>query len=217
MRAAGERRGGYAAGQARRERILAIALQEFAENGYRGASLARIAERAEISQAGLLHHFRSKERLLIAVLEYRDELDMRRYDGGAPPAGGLSFLDDMVDLVERNSRVPGLVQLFTVMSGEAVTADHPGHEWARERYRRLREEVSRVLSRAVESGELRAGIDPEAHAARLIAVMDGLQSQWLLDPDRVDMAALFRGHVDDLVASLRPEGSPRPQGPSCDS
>ncbi|WP_031173340.1 TetR/AcrR family transcriptional regulator [Streptosporangium roseum] len=203
MRAGADRRRGYPAGEARRERILAVALQEFAENGYRGASLARVAERAELSQAGLLHHFGSKERLLIAVLDYRDELDLRRYDLGGVRTGAAA-LGALADVVEHNSRVPGLVQLFTVIAGEAVTAGHPGHDWARRRYRRLRGEVTRALGRAVESGEFRAGIDPEAHADRLIAMMDGLQNQWLLDPDRVDMAAVFRGYVDDLVMLLRP-------------
>jgi AcrR family transcriptional regulator len=71
------RRGGtYAVGRARRTRILHIAMEEFAENGYRGASLARIAERAELSQPGLLHHFHTKEELLAATLDLRDEMDL---------------------------------------------------------------------------------------------------------------------------------------------
>jgi AcrR family transcriptional regulator len=193
---------GYATGEARKERILATALLEFAENGYRGASLARIAERVELSQAGLLHHFKSKDRLLIAVLDYRDELDKRRF--AQMEAGGIAALRTMADVVDSNARVPGLVQLFSVISGEAVTADHPGHEWARRRYRRLRAEMAAALRRGAEAGEFRADLDAEAHADRLIAMMDGLQTQWLIDPDRVDMAAVFRGYVDDLIAALRP-------------
>jgi AcrR family transcriptional regulator len=193
---------GYAPGEARRERILAAALLEFAENGYRGASLARIAERVELSQAGLLHHFKSKERLLVAVLDYRDALDVRKFDIGS--AGGIDALRGLALLVEHNSRVPGLVQLFSVISGEAVTPGHPGHEWARRRYRRLRAQVAAALRAGAERGEFRAGLDAEAHADRLIAMMDGLQTQWLIDPDQVDMAAVFRGYVDDLIALLRP-------------
>lgn len=196
------KRRGYASGDARRERILAIAIQEFAENGYRGTSLARIAERAELSQAGLLHHFKSKERLLVAVLEYRDDLDAQRFDSG--DRSGVAALRALADVVEHNSRVPGLVQLFSVISGEAVTGDHPGHDWARERYRRLRSEVSGALRRGSQDGEFRAGLDAEAHADRLIAMMDGLQTQWLIDPEQVDMAAVFRGYIDDLIATLRP-------------
>ncbi|MCK2213132.1 TetR/AcrR family transcriptional regulator [Actinomadura sp. ATCC 31491] len=201
-------RRGYATGQARRERILAAALLEFAENGYRGASLARIAERVELSQAGLLHHFRSKERLLVAVLEHRDELDARRFDLAS--AGGVDALHAMAAVVGHNARVPGLVQLFSVISGEAVTPGHPGHEWARRRYRRLRAQVAAALRLGVERGEFRAGLDTEAHADRLIAMMDGLQTQWLIDPERVDMAAVFRGYVDDLVALLAPPAAPGP-------
>ncbi|TMR23916.1 TetR/AcrR family transcriptional regulator [Nonomuraea turkmeniaca] len=189
-------------GEARRDRILAAALLEFAENGYRGASLARIAERVELSQAGLLHHFNSKERLFVAVLDYRDELDARKFDMAS--AGGIDALRALVGVVEHNARVPGLVQLFSVISGEAVTPDHPGHEWARRRYRRLRADMAAALRRGVERGEFRADLDAEAHADRLIAMMDGLQTQWLIDPDRVDMAAVFRDYVDDLIALLRP-------------
>ncbi|SEG98957.1 DNA-binding transcriptional regulator, AcrR family [Nonomuraea solani] len=195
-------RRGYATGAARRERILATALLEFAENGYRGASLARIAERAELSQAGLLHHFKNKELLLVAVLDYRDELDTRKFDLGL--ASGIDALRALADVVAHNSRVPGLVQLFSVISGEAVTPGHPGHEWARRRYRKLRESVAAALRRGAERGEFRADLDAEAHADRLIAMMDGLQTQWLIDPDQVDMAAVFRGYVDDLIAVLRP-------------
>ncbi|WP_431895742.1 TetR/AcrR family transcriptional regulator [Nonomuraea sp. bgisy101] len=196
------RRRGYASGEARRERILALALQEFAEHGYRGASLARIAERAELTQAGLLHHFKSKELLLVAVLEYRDEVDARRFD--LEKAGGVAALRALADVVDYNSRVPGLVQLFSVISGEAVTADHPGHAWARARYRRLRQALADALRRAAGNGEFRADLDAEAHADRVIAMMDGLQTQWLIDPEQVDMATLFRGYVDDLIESLKP-------------
>ncbi|MFI6500537.1 TetR/AcrR family transcriptional regulator [Nonomuraea typhae] len=194
------KRRGYATGEARRERILATALLEFAENGYRGASLARIAERVELTQAGLLHHFTSKERLLLAVLDYRDEIDMRRYN--FEECDGPQMFRVMVDVVEYNSRVPGLVQLFSVINGEAVTAGHPGNAWARDRYQRLRADITTVLRRSAETGQFRPDLDAEAHADRLIAMMDGLQTQWLLDPENVNMAAVFRGYVDDLLSSL---------------
>lgn len=198
------RRGGYGAGAARRTRILHIAMQEFAENGYRGTSLARVAERAELSQAGLLHHFRTKEELLAATLDLRDEMDSERFtDAAGTPLTGVAALEALADLVAHNQRVPGLVQLFTVLSAESVTADHPAHAWARNRYRRIRVVLAEALRAGVTTGELRPEVDPEAQAARLVALMDGLQQQWLLDPDGVDMAALFRGYVDELIATSR--------------
>ncbi|NUR83188.1 MAG: TetR family transcriptional regulator C-terminal domain-containing protein, partial [Nonomuraea sp.] len=88
----------------------------------------------------------------------------------------------------------------------AVTADHPGHAWAWARYRRLRGAIAAALRRGVESGELRADLDAEAHADRLIALMDGLQTQWLIDPESVDMARIFRGYVDELIAAMERPG-----------
>ncbi|MCP2339799.1 TetR/AcrR family transcriptional regulator [Actinomadura rupiterrae] len=197
-------RRGYAAGDARRERILHIAMQEFAENGYRGTSLARVAERAGLSQPGLLHHFRSKEQLLVAVLDLRDRRDAERFLGpdGAPPTGA-AMLDALADLVEHNSRAPELVRLFAVLTSEAVTADHPARAWARDRYAHLRARVAESFAAGVAAGEFRAGIDADSYAVRVIALMDGLQTQWLLAPDEIDMPALFRAQVADILAALR--------------
>ncbi|MGI5168024.1 TetR/AcrR family transcriptional regulator [Spirillospora sp. CA-253888] len=200
-----DRRRGYASGDARREQILHVAMQEFAENGYRGTSLAKVAERAGLSQPGLLHHFRNKEQLLVAVLELRDRRDAERFFGGAEdPPPGLDLLAALTRLVEHNARTPELVRLFTVLTSEAVTSDHPARAWARARYTLLRAQIAQALREGMARGELRQGLDAEAHAARIIALMDGLQTQWLLDPERVDMAALFRAHLDDLLAALRP-------------
>lgn len=197
------RRQGYATGDARRARILNIALQEFGENGYRGTSLARIAERAELTQAGLLHHFRSKQELLTAVLDLRDSMDAERLDLSSLPDGGEPTLRALVALVEHNARKPGIVQLFTVLTGEAVTTDHPAHAWARERYRLLSTSITTALRHGTESGELRADLDPEACGRQVIAMMDGLQLQWLLDPDQMDMAAVFRAYVEGLLGQIR--------------
>ena len=53
------------------EEILHAASDLFAEHGYRGASLALIAERVGMSTPGLLHHFPTKEHLLIDLLALR--------------------------------------------------------------------------------------------------------------------------------------------------
>jgi AcrR family transcriptional regulator len=48
--------------------ILAAAALEFAERGYGGARVDRIARRAKVNKAMLYYHFRSKERLYRALL-----------------------------------------------------------------------------------------------------------------------------------------------------
>ncbi|WP_067824934.1 TetR/AcrR family transcriptional regulator [Nocardia inohanensis] len=188
-------------GEARREQIIDEALRAFADNGYRGASIAEIAERCGLSQPGLLHYFPSKTALLAAVLEQRDRIDYDRFST-SQPLRGKDALMRLVQLVEYNAHVPGLVRLFTVLTSEAATADHPAHAWAVERYRKLAENLARVLAEGQADGVFRADVDMVAVARQITAMMDGLQLQWLLDPERVDMPGIFRAYIEDLIARL---------------
>ncbi|MFF2549567.1 TetR/AcrR family transcriptional regulator [Nocardia sp. NPDC058058] len=189
-------------GDERREQIIDEALKTFADNGYRNASIAEIAERCGLSQPGLLHYFPNKAALLAAVLDYRDRLDYDRL-GFDRQLRGIEALDRLVRLVEHNMHVPGLVQLFTVVTSEAVTADHPARDWVVNRYRTFERFLARALDDGIADGTLRPDIDTAALARQIFAMMDGLQLQWLLDPENVDMAALFRAYIDELITSLR--------------
>jgi len=178
---------------ASRERVLQAALRAIASNGYRGSALAAIAADAGLTTAGLLHHFPSKEHLLVAVLAERDRLDGAQFQ----LAGfqGLAALDRLAELVRHNAMVPGLVQAYTVLMGESVGEDHPAREWFRDRYPRRRGNIAAALRAGIESGEIRAEVDCDAVAAQIIAMMDGLQVQWVLNPDQVDMAAVFANFI----------------------
>ncbi|RFU86840.1 TetR/AcrR family transcriptional regulator [Streptomyces triticagri] len=167
----------------RRAAILRAALEVIAERGYRGASLAAVAERVGLTQQGLLHHFPTKEALLLAVLEARDQWD-------AVP-GSEWRIDLLGSLVEYNAMRPGIVQTFSALLGESVTEGHPAREFFTRRYVGTRESMARVL-RAEYGDRLPGGLTPERAAPLLVAVMDGLQYQWLLDPESVDMPSAFR-------------------------
>ena len=202
--AAGDRspRSPRAVGARRRAEILAIAVDTFATRGYHNASLAEIAERAGLTQAGLLHHFRSKTALLSSVLELRDSSGIEQPGPDRPR--GLDFLDHLVETARRNADREGIVRLYTVLSAESVTEGHPAQAFFRERYDGLRALVTQALCEACELGEVRADLDVEGVANAVIAVMDGLQVQWLLAPDAVDMAATTRRVIDALLADLLP-------------
>ncbi|MFD6104634.1 TetR/AcrR family transcriptional regulator [Nocardia salmonicida] len=188
-------------GEDRREQIIDQALWSFAENGYHNSSIAEIATRCGLSQPGLLHYFPNKAALLAAVLDYRDRLDYDRL-GMNRQLRGKEALQQLVRLVEHNMHVPGLVQLFTVVTSEAVTSDHPARAWVVNRYRIMETYLAEALDGGVTDGTFRPDIDTRAVARQISAMMDGLQLQWLLDPERVDMAELFRTYIDDLTIRL---------------
>ena len=167
----------------RRGEIVRAALEVMAERGYRGASLAAVAERVGLTQQGLLHHFPTKGALLVAVLEERDKWD-------AVPNGRWR-VDLLASLVEYNAMRPGIIQTFSALLGESVTEGHPAREYFTDRYTRVRASMA-VALRAEYGDRLPNGLTPERTAPLLVAVMDGLQYQWLLDPESVDMPGAFR-------------------------
>ncbi|WP_239094919.1 TetR/AcrR family transcriptional regulator [Planotetraspora silvatica] len=184
---------GYEKGRAKRREIIDRAVTLFGEAGYRGASLREIAARCGISHPGLLHHFPTKESLLLAVLEHRDEVDGKwlSIDG----ATGMESLRRLVGLVSLNAARRGIVELFAVLSAEATSATHPAHDYFVERYRTSVDTFEQAYTRARDEGILRPGIDPGTAGRQLVALMDGLQVQWLLDDCVTDMAGIVRAHV----------------------
>jgi AcrR family transcriptional regulator len=198
MSAETARRGGYAKGRERRDAILHAANDLFAVQGFHGTSLSSIAARVGLSDAGLLHHFPSKEHLLLELLALRHEHDTERV--AAALAAHEGYLAALLGLCRENQATPGLVRLFAILAAESVDDDHPAHDWTVERYRTLRARIVPRLEREQREGRIDPALDVRLLAPQLIAMLDGLQVQWLLDPDEVDMSAVFA----DFAARLRP-------------
>lgn len=177
-------------GQARREEIVRAAVEVIAERGYRGASLAAVAEKVGLTQQGLLHYFPSKEDLLIGVLQFREQTDTGGRDTVAEPL----TMADTEAVVEANAHRIAIVRTFSALLGESVTEDHPAAAYFRDRYRLVRERLAATL-RHEWGDRLPSGLTPEEAAPLVIAIMDGLQYQWLHEPETFDMPAAFRAFM----------------------
>ncbi|WP_405422996.1 TetR family transcriptional regulator [Streptomyces erythrochromogenes] len=199
----GSARGTYAVGDARRQKILDTAVEHFALWGFHASSLARIATACGITQGGLLHHFRSKEDLLLSVLAQSEQHDVERLFA-EPPESVAAHFATVVALAEDNERRPGLVRMFNTLVGEAANPGHPAHAYFGQRYARVLDHTVELLRAGVARGELRPGTDCEAAGREILAVMDGLQIQWVLAPESVDMPTRLRGFLDRLLRDLSP-------------
>ncbi|MGW3232351.1 TetR/AcrR family transcriptional regulator [Kitasatospora sp. NPDC001095] len=209
----GSARGTYAVGDERRSRILDAAVEHFAQWGFHATSLARIAKDVGITQGGLLHHFRTKEALLVSVLEASDEHDTERFFA-QECATVAEWFHRLLALTAHNSRRPGRTRMFNALVGESGDPDHPAHAFFARRYRTLVTDAAQSLRRGVDSGELHADTDCAAEARQLLAVMDGLQLQWVLDPESVDMTEQLRRYLDRLYRGLSTAGSGLPPHPA---
>lgn len=175
----------------KRERILNEAVALFGARGYTGTSLADIAHAADISKAGLLHHFSSKDALFAKVLERRDLEDqgIRARHQREDPAGGKGGiggapdpweeLERHLELLERNVQHRELVAIYTATSVSVLDAQHPAHQWMAGH---LDQAVERFEA-SFEAGKRTGVVDPAMPsrlvARTLVAISDGLQLQWL--------------------------------------
>lgn len=173
------KRGRYAKTAERQKAIIRAARDSFAEHGVTGSSLRDVAMRAGIAHASVLYHFPSKDELLLAVLAYSDEeelqLSTEREDNAA---GGKTFLRD---LLLRHQQRPELIRLWADLTSAASRTDHAAHEYFVTRYEGARARTVAFLQRLQDQGRLRKGLDPEHAAVLFLAMLDGMQTQWLLD------------------------------------
>ena len=186
----------YTKGERTRERILDCAMELFSRSGFAAVSLRDIAAHANISHAGLLKHFDGKDELLIRVLDRREAVEAEIQ----ATERGIGVVQVVMNMITRNMSAPGLVALYVKIAGEATAPDHPAHEHFRRRYRRIRAVVADALRRHIDSlpaGERRP-FDPDLAAAELVALSDGIQTQWLLEPDVIDMRAILLDAFDRL-------------------
>jgi AcrR family transcriptional regulator len=193
-------------GVERRKAIVEAALELFAAKGARGTSIADVAERVGITPPAVLHHFGTKDDLLLAVIEERD----RRAEGAfleLLSEGGLSAIRNLAKVADVNQHERQLVACYVVLEAENLQEDDVAHCYFLTRSRNMRRAISTALEQGQERGEIRADVDCSAKADEILAFIAGAAVQWSLDPT-MSLVGLYRTYLDGLVASLAASPSP---------
>ncbi|MGW5648171.1 TetR/AcrR family transcriptional regulator [Saccharopolyspora sp. NPDC003752] len=180
----------------RRAQIIEAAVAVFGQQGYRQGSLKTVADEVGLTIQGLLHYFPTKEELLLAALEHRNGLMQRALEEEALTDGGLAACRS---ILRRNLENPGFMRLFVTLSAEATDPDHPAHEYFIRRYKTVHARFAQHVRADAAKGLLVEDVDPDAAAAKLIALMDGLQLQFLFRPE-MDLLDAFEQAIAPLQA-----------------
>jgi len=199
--------------------ILEAAMTLYARRGVKGTGLAAIGQAAGVTHAGVLYHFGSSRKLLLAVLDARDRRFWRETAETWAGRSGLDALRRMPRLAEWNRDNWELAKLFTVLQSENLDEDDEAHAYFVERRRRVRGRIERAIQEGRRRGEIRPDADARTKADEAVAFMDGAQMSAMLDP-QVDLVAVFESYTEALVRDLaarRARRSPRapraPRGP----
>ncbi|WP_051196488.1 TetR/AcrR family transcriptional regulator [Jonesia quinghaiensis] len=194
----------YESGRKRRSEILEHAFTHFARYGYHGASLREIAAHTGVSHAGLRYHFKTKEDLLLAVLAQREQIgtDLVALDELPEEPSeeqAWELVQRFVSLMKLSFEHPGFIELFITQAVFAADKTHPANGFFSRRYKTMRAEYTQGLHAIKAAGLLKPEISPEAAAVALIGFLEGLQIQWLLEPDDVDYMEVARRFMRALI------------------
>ncbi|MFF5229027.1 TetR/AcrR family transcriptional regulator [Dactylosporangium sp. NPDC000521] len=111
---------------------------------------------------------------------------------GLTGASGATLREVCAAVVRRNASQPEIVRLFAVLQAESLTPDHPAHDYFVARQQRILDEITALAKTAD------ATVPPETTARRIIALMDGVQLQWLRSPGS-DLVQLWAATADGLL------------------
>ena len=186
----------------RRRTILDAASTLFSETGSRGTSIAAVAARAGITDAGVLYHFKTKQELLLAVLQHFD----REVERGMQESHleGIDLLRATREWGAGMEEIPEIQAMLIVLSAEHLHEPGPARDYVQRRYARLVTRYVTAFRDAVASGDLRADLDAEFETAALIAHLDGIRLQWFLLDRKISMADSVRTYVDLTLERLAP-------------
>jgi TetR/AcrR family transcriptional regulator, repressor for uid operon len=161
-----------------RASLIRAAAEVFAESGFAGASVSRIAHRAGVTLGAMYFHFKNKEALAREIVRSQPDIV-------APPitSDGLQKLIDvtltwayqMLDepLLLAGARLVGDQELF-------ISSEENSHQqWA--------EVLVSGFAEANEMGQLRGGVDIKALARMIVSACTGAQMHAQMESGRRDL------------------------------
>ena len=192
-------------GAERRRQIMEVTSGLVAERGFWGLSMQDVADRCGLTVPGVLRHVGTKAGLLVLLLAHRDIEDARslraqldvdedempdEWSVGGPVGVDLRQLCSAT--MRRNAEQPEIVRLFLVLEAESLTPSHPAHDYFMKRQAQAMAAFAELAKSVTDH--------PEVLARHIMAMMDGLQLQWLRAPDTVDLVRQWEVAADALFA-----------------
>jgi AcrR family transcriptional regulator len=158
--------------EATRRKIITSAVELFNEIGYPATGLGDIIERAEMTKGALYYHFDSKESLATAIIE---EGSSRLADAfhnittsSAPALEGIIHgLFVVADLMITDRVARSGIQLLRAFGEFNEVAARTYSDWTAEMTERTRQ--------AIDEGDVRAELDPQAVGETIIGSMLGAE------------------------------------------
>ncbi len=184
------------------QRIVEAMRRSVATRGTAGSTFDHVSREAGVSRGLLHYYFGTKEQLLVEAVRRDCDLRMELLESQLAAAKSA---DDYIDLMAQNLQetvhdepefVTLVFELFTLSRrNEDIAVEYGGL------MRKMREQVTAMLSAAEREGILRLHAEPEAVAEILFSLGDGVALRMLAEPER-DFGATVQAGILAVRALL---------------
>lgn len=176
-----------------RGRLLQAALGVFSRNGYERATIDEIVHEAGFSKGAFYVHFESKEDLFWTMFEERIGRQQQAFRDAVIPGVSAEevlrrILKGMFDLEQQDPAWPAMFVEFIAHAAR-------NEKWRcrlADMLRSWRDLTAATLVHERDAGRLRKDLDIEFVSAALVAVVEGIISQWRLTPDEVRLDKMVK-------------------------
>ncbi|ADB30954.1 transcriptional regulator, TetR family [Kribbella flavida DSM 17836] len=187
--------------------VLHVAADQASVIGLSGLSIGLLAERTNLSKSGLFSHFKSKEQLQLAVIDWTGELFAERVIRPAlkAPRGEArlrALFDRMLRWDSGDLALPGGCFFYSASAELDDAPPGPVRDRFLQAYRDYVDAIATVFRTGITEGQFRPDVDPEQFVFDLQGVlMAHHHASRLLGDDRADARA--RAAFDALIAAAR--------------
>lgn len=193
--------------EARKDQILDAATEIFNQKGFQQARMDDIAEESQLSKGALYWYFKSKDEIIIAILdrlfqhEFKDLEKLR--------AERLSATESLWIFTERviqdMNRMLGMIPIAYEFIALAFRS-RVVQEAMRRYFNRYLTILVPLIERGIENGEFRA-VDPTEVALAAGAIFEGTVLLWVYDRSLVVPERHIRSGIKLLLEGLEPRSA----------
>jgi AcrR family transcriptional regulator len=181
-----------------KKRILDAAVDVFSEHGFHRFRVREVALRVGLTEAGVLHHFASKQVLLQEVLAYR-EVSSNQVIANLEKKRGEVALRDLYKVAESIVAEPRRLQLYLLLEVEGLTPNGPTKGYFSSRNELNRNALVKHMREGQQDGVFREDVNLGVLAREAVAFMDGIGLQWLTEGQTFDLVEAYRSYFEELI------------------
>lgn len=190
---------------AKRQAIIDIAIDEFAETDYEVASISKIVAKAGIAKGSFYQYFEDKADLFNYLLAEGAKRKTAFLANNPPPDPAMGLFAYLRWLFQTGLHFDYINPKIARVAGRAMSGNGPfPEEILRQMRQQTRAYFRDLLQKAVDAGELRSDLNVEASAFVFYAVFNELSNyitaRLNIPADEVNPVAYLLSHQDEAEA-----------------